>query len=87
MNNLACTQEKLSWVQGRQNSPKLTLDILFNSGKCNSSYCSFCITAAATKPTCLIVFRKLTYTEFDFPLNFYTCEKLKNKFVRKCSQK
>ena len=61
MNNLA----------HKRNCPvKLTLDILFNSGKSNSSYCSFCITAAATKP--MIVLRKLTYTEFDFSLNFYT---------------
>ena len=65
------TQEKLSW--GARYA-KLTLDILFNSGKCNSSYCSFCITPAATKP--MINLCKLTYTEFDFPLNFYTYEKL-----------
>ena len=45
----------------------IILGMLFSSGKCNSSYSFFCITATATKP--MTVFRVLAYFEFDFPLN------------------
>ena len=31
----------------------------------------------------MTVLRALAYFEFDFPLNFYTCEKLWNKYVQK----
>ena len=48
----------------------MILDMLFSSGKCNSSYYSFCITSAAAKP--MTILRKLTDTEFDFPLILYT---------------
>ena len=48
----------------------MILDLLFSSGKCNSSLYYFCITAAAPKP--MTVLRKLTDTEIDFHLMFYT---------------
>ena len=66
------THEKLTWgcKVGLIGCLCITLDMLFSSGKCNSSYSFFCITATATKP--MTVLRALAYFEFDFPLNFYT---------------
>ena len=64
------THEKLTWgcKVGLIGCLGITLDMLFSSGKCNSSFSFFCITA--TKP--MTVLRALAYFEFDFPLNFYT---------------
>ena len=55
--------------------------MLFRSGKCNSSYSFFCITATATKP--MTVLRTLAYFEFDFPLNIYTLEKVIKQICNK----